>query len=104
MDIVEKLRAGTDDELLAHDLMFDAADEIERLRAVAIEKRAEADAAFGYSVEMRHENDLLREALRQYACDCETKCHHGMPADMCGWPARAALGEEKPFEDRWDNA
>ena len=93
MDIVEKLRAGTDDELLAHDLMFDAADEIERLRAIAIEKRAEADAAFGYSVEMRHENDLLREALREIAEDGQVSHHYRVREyrDI----ARAALGEGK---------
>ena len=46
-------------------------------------------------VEALIEIERLREALREYACDCETKCHHGMPADMCGWPVRVALGEEK---------
>lgn len=102
MDIVEKLRAGTDDELFAHDLMFDAADEIERLRAIAIENRAEADAAFGYSVEMRHENDLLREALRGIAI---LDGGDGIPQrGSLGKIARKALDEGKPFEDRWDNA
>lgn len=96
MDIVEKLRMGTDDELLAHDLMFDAADEIERLRAIAITNRAEADAAHGYSMEMRHENDLLREALRVIEA---FSTHHENARQI----ARAALGEDAPFEDRWDN-
>jgi len=70
-DLVERLRQKTDCEILAHDLMWDAADEIKR----------------------------LREALRFYACQCkddmscETFGEYGR--SECGHTARAALGEDK---------
>ncbi len=69
--LVERLRQKTDCEILAHDLMWEAADEIER----------------------------LREVVRFYACECfdaeacETFGDHDRSA--CGYKARKALGEDK---------
>ncbi len=98
---------GHEDELHAAYLMgrresieeiADLKEEIERLRAVAIEKRAEADAAHGYSVELRHENDLLREALRAFIKQwnaCGLNSDFGRYFANVRKQAVAALGEEK---------
>lgn len=47
------------------------------------------------------ENERLREALREIAK--HDLSHRDRPNLLCAI-ARAALGEENPFEDRWDNA
>lgn len=75
MDIVDKLRADElpgerqfqrEARVWINDLLQDAADEIERLRAVAVEKTAEAAAAHDYSVKVRKEIDTLHEAVCEY--------------------------------------
>ena len=43
---------------------------------------------------MMAENERLREALRQYECKCEGYCQ-GISGEVCGHPARNALGEGK---------
>jgi rRNA-processing protein FCF1 len=48
-------------------------------------------------VALRKKNERLKEAMREYACDCETatcKWKDGM-RDWCGYPAVRALGELK---------
>lgn len=48
------------------------------------------------------ENERLREALRRIA-DYHPTITHQWAGDVRAI-ARAALGENKPLEDRWDNA
>ena len=69
-DIVELLR-NAETSVVRDDGKVDlvihvAADEIERLRAVAVEKTAEAAAAHDYSVKVRKEIDTLHEAVCEY--------------------------------------
>ncbi|MFZ9406466.1 MAG: hypothetical protein ACO26U_05145 [Burkholderiaceae bacterium] len=41
--------------------------------------------------------ETLEKALSAYQCLCKQKCAHGLPVDMCGWEARAALeGKDAP--------
>lgn len=54
------------------------------------------------------EIEKLREVLRFYACECSDaeacETFGNYERSACGYKARAALKEDKPFEDRWDNA
>lgn len=75
---LRKTQVATDDGLTAAYMLArkEAEDEIKALRA---------------------ENERLREALRQYACDGECANCYGPVQDTkyCGKIARTALGEEK---------
>ena len=51
--------------------------------------------------DLRDEIERLREALHKLASD-DYECWCSLC--MAGTIARAALGEGKPLEDRWDNA
>lgn len=54
------------------------------------------------------EIERLRKVLRFYACECSDaeacETFGDYERSGCGYKARAALEEQKPFEDRWDNA
>jgi hypothetical protein len=41
------------------------------------------------------EIERLREALQEYTCDCERGWCQGIRGEVCGGPARSALGEGK---------
>ena len=41
------------------------------------------------------EIERLRNALQEYTCDCERGWCQGIRGEVCGGPARAALGEGK---------
>lgn len=96
------------------DEIADLNEEVERLRAVAVEKRAEADAAHNYSVKMKQENDLLREALSAFVTQwnaCGPNSDFGRYFGNVRRQAVAALGEgwggltaPVELEDKWDNA
>lgn len=59
-------------------------------------------------IEAADEIERLREVLRLYACECSDaeacETFGNYERSACGYKARKALGEDKPFEDRWDNA
>ena len=58
--------------------------------------RAEAPDYYEKTVvwKMADEIERLREALREYTCDCENGCQ-GIRGEVCGDKARAALGEKE---------
>ncbi len=78
-DLVERLRQKTDCEILAHDLMWEAAEEIERLREALRRGVAMRAAQRAYFADRSREN-LIASKEAEKAFDAA---------------ARAALGEDK---------
>lgn len=88
MDIVARLRICAE----YYPNQTEAADEIERLRE-ALRPFAELwlwPDDYGKGRDQEERDDTVQEDTRILRADIRR--------------ARAALGEEKPFEDRWDNA
>ena len=86
-DLVERLRQKTDCEILAHGLMWEAADEIERLREVVRQGVIMRAAQRAYFADRSREN-LIASKEAEKAFDVA---------------ARTVLREDKALEDRWDN-
>lgn len=103
-DIVERLLAYNDGPKSVENDMGEAADTITTLRAALATSNANCDRMSSLAIDnakdmlaLRADNARLREALEEYACNCEAgTCaeREGFRDWPCGGPARAALGEK----------